>query len=160
MRIEGTRVFEAPPETVFAALVDPQLVASTVPGIQDFTVDSPERWHGAVRLPVGPRIAFQFELAERNAPHHAVLVAHGKTFGGSVRVSTAFELEPVTSAGGVARGATLMRYTAQAQLSGLLGRLGDTALKPVGELQVSAVMRAVERHIAAHQATGTAGLDG
>ena len=160
MRIEGTRVFEAPPATVYAALVDPQLVASTVPGIQEFTVDSPERWHGSVRLPMGPRISFRFELAERNEPHRAVLVAHGKTLGGSVRVETAFELEPVTSAAGVAGAATLMRYTAQAQLSGLLGRLGDTALKPVGELQVAAVMRAVERHVKAHRAAEPAGTDG
>ena len=150
MRIEGTRTFAAPPETVYAALVDPQLVASTVPGIQEFTVDSPERWHGAVKLPVGPRIGFRFELAERNAPTHALLVAHGKTLGGGVRVQTSFDLEPAGDGG------TLMRYVAEAQLSGLLGRLGDSALKPVGELQVNAVMRAVERHIAARDAAGGA----
>lgn len=149
MRIEGQRTFAAPPEEVFAALVDPQLVASTVPGIQQFTVDSPERWHGTVRLPVGPKVEFRFELAESAAPTRARLVAHGKTFGGGVRVETAFDLEPAGESG------TLMRYVATAELSGLLGRLGDGALKPVGELQVNAVMRAVEKHIASRdQAPG------
>lgn len=142
MRIEGQHTFAASPEAVFAALVDPELVASTVPGIHDFRVESPERWHGTVGLPVGPKVAFTFELVERVPPTRARLVARGKTFGGAVRIETAFDLEPSGT------GATLMRYVVLAELSGLLGRLGDGALKPVGEHQVNGVMRAIERRLA------------
>lgn len=141
MRIEGQRSFAEPPETVYAALVDPDLIASTVPGIQEFRVESPTRWSGVVRLPVGPKVSFVFDLVEATPSSRARMVAHGKTFGGSVRVETAFDLEPAGTGG------TFMRYLATVELSGLLGRLGDTALRPIGELQVSGVMRAIEKRL-------------
>lgn len=141
VQINGSHAFTAPPETVFAALVDPELIASTVPGVHDFHVESPNHWRGNVRLPVGLKVAFTFELVERVDPSRARLLAKGKTFGGSVRVDTAFDLQPT------AGGGTLMHYTAHVTLSGLLGRLGDGALKPIGEHQVSGVMRALERRI-------------
>lgn len=141
MRIEGQRTFAAPPETVYAALIDPDLVASTVPGIQEFRVESPTVWSGVVRLPVGPKVSFVFELVETVPSSRARMVARGKTFGGSVRVETAFDLEPAGAGG------TAMRYVATVELSGLLGRLGDAALRPVGELQVSGVMRAIEKRL-------------
>jgi carbon monoxide dehydrogenase subunit G len=142
MKIEGTRAFAAPPETVFAALVDPELVASTIPGVQEFTIESSERWHGVVRLPIGPKITFSFELVERVEPSRARLQAQGKTFGSTVRVDTLFDLAPADGGG------TLMGYQAEVTLSGVLGRLSDPALKPIAELQVSGVMRAVEKRIA------------
>ena len=141
MQIDGSRTFAAPPETVFAALVDPELVASTLPGVHDFHVESPNHWRGNVRLPVGPKVAFTFELVERIDPSRARLLAKGKTFGGAVQVDTAFDLEPTLSGG------TLMHYRAHVTLSGLLGRLGDGALKPIGEHQVAGVMRALERRL-------------
>ena len=141
MRIQGSLTFAAPPETVFAALVDPELIASTLPGVHDFQVESPTHWRGSVRLPVGPKVAFTFELLERVDPSRARLLALGKTFGGSVRVDTAFDLEPA----GV--GGTLMHYSAHVTLSGLLGRLGDGALKPIGEHQVGGVMKALEKRL-------------
>ena len=66
--------------------------------------------------------------------------------GGSVRIETAFDLEPS------GEGATLMRYAAVVELGGLLGVLGESALKPVSEAQVSGVMRAIERRLAARSA--------
>ena len=139
MQIDGSHTFAVPPETVFAALVDPELIASTLPGVHDFHVESPNHWRGNVRLPVGPKVAVTFELVERIDPSRARLLAKGKTFGGSVQVDTAFDLEPT------ADGGTLMHYTAHVTLSGLLSRLGDGALKPVGQHQVAGVMRALER---------------
>jgi len=141
MRIEGQRTFSAPPEAVFAALVDPHLAASTIPGLHDFQIDSPERWHGTVSLPVGPKLRFTFELVEQRPVEHARLVGTGKTFGGSLRAETAFDLEPAPGGG------TLMRFTAHAELSGLLRKLGDHLLKPVAEHQVHGVLKALERRL-------------
>ena len=74
------------------------------------------------------------------------LKGNDKTFGGTVRIETAFDLEPS------GEGATLMRYAAVVELGGLLGVLGESALKPVSEAQVSGVMRAIERRLAARSA--------
>lgn len=150
MQIEGQRSFAAPPEAVFAALVDPHLAVATIPGLHDFQVDSPERWHGTVRLPVGPKVRFTFELAEHREPSRARLLAKGKAFGGSVRIDTAFDLEPA------GEGGTLMRYVARAELSGLLGHLGDHALKPIAEHQVHGAVRAIESRLAERAGAGPA----
>lgn len=144
MRIEGTRTFAAPPDAVFAALVDPQLVASSVPGVHSFEVESPDRWRGTVGLPIGAKVSFVFELVERSQPSRARLVATGKMFGASVRVDTAFDLTPAPEE------STLMRYSADVTLTGLLSHLPPSALRPVAELQVTGVMRAVEKRLATH----------
>ena len=141
MRIEGSHSFAAPPESVFAALVDPELIASTVPGVHDFHVESPNRWRGNIRLPVGPKVALIFELVESIEPSRAKLLVYGKTFGGSVQVVTTFDLEP-EGAGG-----TLMHYSAQVTLTGFLGRLRDGALRPIGEHQAGGVMKALEKRL-------------
>jgi carbon monoxide dehydrogenase subunit G len=142
MHLEGSREFDAPISEVYEALTDPELVSSAIPAMESLTVKDHEHWTAHVRVSVAPRLKVSFEVIDRRPPEHARLRAHGKNFGAGATLDTSFDL----SENGSNR--TAMRYSAEFQLSGLLGRLGDAALRPIVERQVGRLFDAVDRHVA------------
>jgi carbon monoxide dehydrogenase subunit G len=142
MHLEGTREFAAPPEEVYEALTDPELVAGAIPALESLTVADHEHWIATVKVSIAPRLKVAFEVLDRRPPGHARLRAHGKNFGSTASVDTSFEL----AEDGVKR--TAMRYSAEFTLSGLLGRIGEPALRPIAERQVARLFAAVDRRVA------------
>ena len=130
MRIEGERTFAAPPEAVFEALTDPELLAGMVPGVERVDVESPERWTATVSSPLGkgPSLPLRFELHERRPPEHAALRAKGSRMGAKIAVATSFEL------GGADKG-TRMRWSAEITFGGLLRALDGPGFEPVARRQ-------------------------
>jgi carbon monoxide dehydrogenase subunit G len=140
MRLEGTREFAARREAVFAALTDPDLVAGAIPALESLEVADVGHWTATVKVPIAPRLRVAFEILERRPPEHARLRARGKNLGGGATLDTSFDLAGQN-------GSTTMHYDARFALSGLLGRLGEHALRPIAERQVERLMRAVERRV-------------
>src|SRR5207237_7286581 len=105
MRIEGTREFEAPPEAVFDALTDPDLVSRAIPALESLDISDPDHWTATVKVSIAPRLKVRFEVLDKRPPAHARLRAHGKNLGGAATVDTSFDL-----AG--SNGRTTMRYDA------------------------------------------------
>lgn len=140
MRLEGTRHFDAPREAVYEALTDPVLVSSAIPALESLDVSDPEHWTATVKVSIAPRLKVRFAVQEQRPPEHARLSAHGKNLGGVARVETSFDL---TEKGG----RTSMTYTVELHLSGLLGRLGEPALRPIADRQTNRLFAAVERRV-------------
>ena len=53
MKISGTYRFDAAPERVWDALLDPEVVKECIPGVQDFTIVSPDSYRVEVGVKVG-----------------------------------------------------------------------------------------------------------
>ena len=55
MRVEGTRAFDAPRETVWGVLNSPERMAKLMPGVESFEVQDDEHWRANVKIagPVG-----------------------------------------------------------------------------------------------------------
>jgi uncharacterized protein len=140
MRIEGTREFAASREAVFDALTDPELVAGSIPALESIEVADRDHWVASVKVSIAPRLRVAFELLDRRPPEHARLRAHGKNLGGSATFDTSFDLTGRD-------GRTTMSYHAQFTLSGLLGRIGEHALRPIAEHQIERLFRAVEDRV-------------
>jgi uncharacterized protein len=141
VKIEGNREFAAPREEVYAALTDPELVSGSIPALESLEVADRDHWTASVKIPVAPRLKVRFEVLDQRPPEHARLHAYGKNFGSHASVDTSFDLLQQN-------GRTAMRYDAEFVLSGLLGRIGEHALRPIAERQVEKLLRAVERRTA------------
>ncbi len=141
MRIEGTKRFDAEPAQVWDALVDPQLLAGFLPGIEELEVVDSEHWSAVMKLPHSPlSLKLAFELRERRRPDHAVLQARGKRLGASAAVDTSFDLVALD-------GATQMRWSADVALGGTLRALG-AALRPAAQHQAERFLDRLEQQIA------------
>ncbi len=142
MVIGGTREFAAARERVWELLVDPEVLADFLPGVQSLDVKDPSHWSAEMRLPKAPvALTLHFELVEERPPEHALLRAKGKRLGASVDVHTAFDL---TDAGG----RTAMAWSADIDLGGMLNRLAP-AVEPVAERQAAKFLDDLERRLAA-----------
>jgi carbon monoxide dehydrogenase subunit G len=140
VQIEGTKHFAAPPARVWDALVDPELLAGFLPGVQSLQVADDSHWSAVMRLPMSPvSLTLRFELRERARPDRALLQARGKRFGGSADVETTFDL--------VAAGeGTEMGWAADIRLGGTLSRLGPM-LRPVAQQQAERFLDRLERRL-------------
>jgi carbon monoxide dehydrogenase subunit G len=140
MRLEGVREFAAGREAVYEALTDPELVSRAIRGVESLDVSDPNHWTATVKVSFAPRLKVRFEMLEQRPPEHAHLHAYGKNLGGSATVDTSFDLTEKD-------GTTSMDYIVEFRLSGILGRLGDPALRPIAEHQMQRLFRAVEKRV-------------
>ncbi len=145
MQRDGEAEFDEPRETVWRALIHPDTLAATLPGVASVSVHDETHWSADVRIRLGKlplRMRLAVELVEHNEPEHGRLHAHGKGVGGSLTVDTSFDLQEIDTG-------THMRWAADVQLGGPGARLGGHLLGPLVDRQVARVLETVREQIRA-----------
>ena len=150
MRVEGTRSFEAPRETVWQVLNSPERMANLMPGIESFDVKDDRHWRANVKIPLGLgglRMSFDFTKLEERHPDFAKLHAKGNGVGAIVSMETAFTLAENG-------GSTDMKWEADVKIAGPVGSMGQRVLQPIVNQQVNNVLTALDKQVA-EAASGT-----
>jgi carbon monoxide dehydrogenase subunit G len=131
-RVEGERTLDAPPERVFAALTNPDVVAAAIPVVRSHRIVDDDHWEAKIKapLPFAPSVTVQFEVLDRRAPQHATIRSHG----GGARVRSSFDL----AAEG--EGRTRVVWWAEVELSGLLAAFGGAGLEPLARRAADRVL--------------------
>lgn len=143
MKVEGTKTFEAPRETVWEVLNDPARMAKTMPGVQSFEVQDDRHWKANVVIPLGLgglKMSINFEKTEERKPDYARLHAKGTGVGAMLSMDTQFELSE-------SGGATEMKWQADVHLLGQVGSMGQRVLQPIVNQQVQNVLTALEAQV-------------
>ncbi|MEJ7570114.1 MAG: SRPBCC domain-containing protein [Gaiellaceae bacterium] len=150
MKVEGTKEFSAPRETVWKVLNDPAQMAQLMPGVEGFDVTDERHWRAKVKIPLGLgglRMTIDFDKVEERAPEFAQLNAKGNGVGAMLNMKTQFHLSGDDSH-------TSMRWEADVKIAGAVGAMGQRVLQPIINQQVGHVLAALERQVAA-AATGS-----
>jgi carbon monoxide dehydrogenase subunit G len=140
VKVEGTKTFEAPRETVWEVLNDPARMAKTMPGVQGFEVQDDKHWKANVVIPLGLgglKMSINFEKTEERKPDYARLHAKGTGVGAMLSMDTQFELSE-------SGGATEMKWQADVHLLGQVGSMGQRVLQPIVNQQVQNVLAALD----------------
>ena len=143
MRVEGTRTFSAPRETVWAVLNSPKQMAKLMPGVESFDVTDETHWRANVKIPLGlggMRMTFDFTKLEERQPEFAKLHAKGNGVGAIVSMETAFHLAE-EGAG------TQMKWEADVKIAGPVGSMGQRVLQPIVNQQVQGVLAALDKQV-------------
>jgi carbon monoxide dehydrogenase subunit G len=121
--IEGTRLIDARRERVFAALLDPDVVAGAIPVIRSHREVDVDHWEAKIKapIPLAPSVTIRFEVLEKRPPEHASV--HSR--GGGAHVASSFDLEAVGD------DATRVRWHVDIELHGILGAFSAHGLEPV-----------------------------
>ena len=137
--VTGERTFAAPPERVFAALIDPEVVVSAIPAVRDHKILDDRHWEARVKIPVplAPKVTVRFEVLDRRPSEHASLRAHGA----GADVASTFELAANGSG-------TAMTWRAEIHLSGVIDKLVGSGVDAVARRQAERTLDAVERALA------------
>ena len=143
MKVEGTRTFAAPRETVWEVLNSPERMAQLMPGVESFDVKDDAHWRANVKIPLGLgglRMTFDFTKLEERQPEFARLQAKGNGVGAIVSMDTAFDLA-------VAGEGTEMKWQADVKIAGPVGSMGQRVLQPIVNQQVNNVLSALDKQI-------------
>lgn len=126
--IEERFAVQAPPESVWAFLLDPERLAPCIPGCDGLEVLDERTYRVRLTVKVGFLATTQdvrMTVVEAEAPRRLVAEGRGEDtrLGSQVDVRTTLELAPAAS------GATTVGYRSEVKVLGRLGSVGDAVMK-------------------------------
>lgn len=145
MRVTGTATLNAPADRVWRALLDPAVLARTLPGVTRLETVGPEHYRGTIAAGVAA-IKGTFEgdvkLTDLQEPSSLVLRASGAGAPGTVQADVEVSLADL---GG---GRTEVSYDAQAIVGGTIGGVGQRVLAGVAKKMAGQFFSAVDAELA------------
>ena len=135
MNLSGEHRIEAPRQTVWAALNDPDILKRAIPGCESIEKTSDTEFNATVKAKVGPvsaKFAGVVRLSDLDPPNGYTIAGEGK--GGAAGFAKGGAKVRLEEDGA----ATLLRYEVEAQVGGKLAQIGSrlidgTARKLAGE---------------------------
>lgn len=144
MVLEGAHDFAGTREGVWKALLDPEVIARTVPGTRQMVRVAPERYEGTMRIGIGPLVAAEFDvtvtLADVLEPERYTMRIEGLGRLGFIRGGAWVHLE--TNGAG-----TLMRFKTDLEIGGKIAAVGQRLLTSVSHLLAKQGLEAMEREV-------------
>jgi carbon monoxide dehydrogenase subunit G len=134
MHFEGTVEINAPRETVWAFVIDPNRVGQCGPGVESIEVIDDTHFKATAKVGIGfisARFNVNMEFAEVDAPNAATIKAHGQAPGSAVDADARMTLSD-------AEGGTRMDWAADVNIAGTIASVGarlieGTANKMIGQ---------------------------
>ncbi|HSM39492.1 MAG TPA: carbon monoxide dehydrogenase subunit G [Afifellaceae bacterium] len=126
MELKGQQLINAPRETVYAALNDPDVLKQCIPGCESLNKTSDTNMDATVAIKVGPvkaKFSGAVELTNLNPPESYTIVGEGK--GGAAGFAKGKADVTLTEQGDQ----TLLDYAVHADVGGKLAQLGGRLLE-------------------------------
>ena len=145
--LDGSIDIAAPLEKTYSSLTDPAFMAETIPDVQSHRVIDPTNFEAKVRVGIAlvrGTIEMRFSLLDMVENAHARLVGDGSGAGSRVHVDSSFDLSSIEDSK-----ATRMRWSADADLSGLMAGIGAQILKGQSEKQVARIFENIKKKLEA-----------
>ena len=145
LAVAGSFDFDARVESVYEALLDPAVLASAMPGSQRLDRVAPDRYHGVMKVGLGPVSAAEFTLgvaikdAEPNAGYRMTVDARGSL--GFVVGTADVKLSARTGGG------TTMRYNADLHVGGTIAAVGQRLLDSASRVMSAQGLKALNRQL-------------
>lgn len=143
MNIEGTYTFAAPRDTVWPMMLDPDVLAKTIPGCERLEQTGENSYSGILEIRVGPvqgRFNGTIDLSEINAPEGYQLIFNGNGAPGSVSGTGLIELVDEGDS-------CTVQYRSEAQVGGQLADIGERLLETSARAIVRQSLEALERQV-------------
>lgn len=121
MKLSGSHHYPYPPEKVFEALLDPEVLSRTLPGCEDLQQTGDNQYSGKLKMKVGPvQGIFQgkVELHDLEPPTSYRLKLEGSGAPGFMNGDGSIRLEPKD-------GGTELHYEIDAKVGGKIASIGQ-----------------------------------
>ncbi len=132
MKIEGSSDIPAPREKVWAAFLDPQMLAQALPGCEKLEAIGPNEYKATMKVGVAA-IKGTFEgkvkLSDLEPPNRYRMAVEGSGGPGFVRGDAGMQLSDV-------EGGTKVSYDADVQVGGLIASVGQRMLGGVTKMML------------------------
>ena len=143
MEIKGEYEFQGPRALLYELLLDPDVLASALPGVERFDEVEPDTYESTMRVGIASvrgTYTGRIEVLEQSPPESYRLRIDGAGKPGGARADARVEL---TEAGN----GTTMHYRAEVKARGTIARLGGRLLGGVARLLIGQFFKAIERQV-------------
>jgi carbon monoxide dehydrogenase subunit G len=144
MQLDGSYTFDAPRQVVWDTLQDPEALRKCIPGVETFDQTAPDEYQAKMKIGVASikgAYSSKIRVFDKQAPSHYKLGIDANGTPGFVRGEGTFELsedEP---------GKTTVKWSADAQVGGLVAGVGQRMLSGVAKMTVGQLWKAMEGQI-------------
>ena len=145
MIVSGTKELSGSRETVWSVINEPSEMAKLMPGVESFEIIDERHWSAKVKVPLGLgglKMKMNFEKLEVRPLEFASMRAKGQGVGALMDMTTAFTLSESGEG-------TSMAWEADVKIAGPVGAMGQRVLQPIVNQQVTQVLAALEKRVAA-----------
>jgi carbon monoxide dehydrogenase subunit G len=140
MKVTGSSVLHAPPDRVWLAITDPEVLAGVIPGCEGLVPLAPERFRLTVTLGVASiKGSYTGEVSFRdtNRPRSLIMRANGSGAPGTIDTTVAVTLTDLGET-------TRVEYDADAIVGGMVGGVGQRVLGAVAKRTADAFFAAID----------------
>ena len=135
MELSADYHFARPPQAVWDALMDPDVLAGCIPGCRSITPDGPNRYRATATVRVGPisgNFTATVALSDLDPPHSYRMAFEGSGNLGFTNGVATVTLTPASDAG-EAEGGTNVHVDADGQVGGSVARVGQRMMGSVAK---------------------------
>jgi len=143
LKIEGSHTFNAPREKVWQVLLDPNIMAQCMPGCEKMSEIGPDQYEATMKVGVASvKGTYKGKVAikEKQAPFHYVLSGEGSGGPGFMQGDVSIDLAENN-------GQTLLKYSTDAKVGGLIASIGQRMLNGVAKMMLDQFFKKIESFI-------------
>jgi uncharacterized protein len=143
LKIEGNYTFNAPREKVWQVLLDPNIMAQCMPGCEKMSEIGPDQYEATMKVGVASvKGTYKGKVAikEKQAPCHYVLSGEGSGGPGFMQGDVSIDLVENN-------GQTLLKYSTDAKVGGLIASIGQRMLNGVAKMMLDQFFKKIESFI-------------
>jgi uncharacterized protein len=140
MNVEGTHEIRAPRERIFAALIDPQILQTCIPGCESLEKIGENIFTATLKAGVGSikgKFKGEVRLEDNRPPEHYRIVVDGKGVIGFAKGSANFDLEEQS-------GATLIKYSGELHIGGTIAGVGQRMVQSAAKSMAARFFASLE----------------
>ena len=143
MKIEGSYTFNAPRERVWQVLQDPKIMAQCMPGCESMNQIGPDQYEADMKVGVASvkgTYKGKVTIKDKHPPSHYVLSGEGSGGPGFMQGDVSIDLEEQNNQ-------TLLKYSTDAKVGGLIASIGQRMMNGVAKMMVDQFFKKIETFI-------------
>ncbi len=152
LNLEGKEQFDAPPQELWDALIDPEVLTKCIPGCRKMTEIGPDSYVIEVQLKVAA-VGGSFEgavsLHDKNEPESCRIKVSGEGSLGTGEGQASFTITPTDDGG------SELSYYGEGEVGGLVAGVGQRILKSVSRHLVKQFFTGLKKHFSASDDVST-----
>lgn len=154
MKLEGEHIFKGPRQDVWDMFLDPEVLASALPGAEAFNKLSDQEYDLAMNIRIGPvsgRFTGNLKIADEVPPESCTLIAEGKGAPGFLKGQGDIKLTDLGD------GTTHFAYLGDVNIGGALASVGQRMIDSVAKSMLRAGFDTLDKALEAQLAAKVEG---
>lgn len=141
MKLDGTNALPAPMETVWKTINDPEALRRCTPGLKELKETGPDRYQATLSIGIAAvkgTYAGTLTITDKQPPKHYKIVLEGSGGAGFMKGEGIVDLEAQGNE-------TLLRWSGDIQIGGLIAGVGQRMLGGVGKMLIGQFFKCLEQ---------------